>query len=1078
MAPASGAVTVPMSKGGPASALAAPASAVPAPTDGAAATAAATQHQQPPRPAPPPDHLAPAQLVHLTSLADVNRLLHEAVARERSIEEELDARLAMRQDLERRLSSLQRAAQPLLEAAMSDAQRLAAKAGSAAQQADRISGGVRRLDAAASRVSAALELVRRTAERATCVDAAEAAVAAEDLPAGAAAAARFRELDALLSPAAAALGGGGSGRAVFEGLTNSEEHEEDPVDAAAAAELRQRAAQAGAQLEAAAARRLEQAARSRDRPAVLRAAALYPKLGLRERGLARYVAYVREAVGDKARQHYAALSDALEAGSSGSSAKAASRPPGAEFVDALTSALRDFALATEEDEAAVGESFGPGAALALVKGLQLECDAQATRVLARLDEARRLSRMVDEAAAARAAAAQGRAAAGRHGAPGAGAGAPGPEPRRVEAALQEAAVLLQRAAEYEAFMVAKLRTAADRADAAADAADAAELGVVIDAGGGSGSGSEEEEDLEEEDADNDDNDDRGSKQRRRQQHLGSSSSGGRRKGPQEEDDDDEDGDDDGTQRRRGRRRKEDDTGAGSKAAKKRRLLLEARRAARRQQRQREEAAFRSGSFSVSVRELVGRYVSLEEYYLESTVALAIRLDQVSASGAGDGGAGAASANAANASANAAAPAAPPPVGSMVDDAFFVARKSGGRALSCGSAQAACAALGALNDVLANDLRAALAAKLSSVGGGGGYGGHRDAAAPAGAAAARAIAAAAARAAAEGRADLLFQSGGAATDPEATHAPAAALAACAAVNGADTAADYCSRLHSELDSYASALFGALPSERARLRSVLDDLARTGRSLRQLATGAAEAVAQALLANLRPVLDAAVPASRAAAGGGGGGGGALGGGSEDGEDGEEDGEEWVPRLAAALSGLLVPARASLVPGAYEAVVASLLEGVASRLEAAVLSKRTSGAAGGAVGGAGRASAAASAGGGRGFTQLGGLQLERDVRALVAACAPLSSRTVRDKFARLSQMATALSVESVAEFAEYYCGGGGEGGGVAAGGGGSGAAGAGGGGAGAGGIAWRLAPSEVRAVLALRPDFTRESIEALPL
>jgi hypothetical protein len=1026
MAPASGAVTAPMVKGS-----AAPASAAAQP-EAAAATAGGSA--QPPANTTTKDPLAPAELVHLTSLADVNRLLHEAVARERSIEEELDARLAMRQDLERRLSALQRAAAPMLEAALGDAQRLAAKAGAAAQQADRISGGVRRLDAAASRVSAALELVRHTAERAACVDAAEAAVAAEDLAAGAAAAARFRELDAMLSPAAAARAakeaaaavGGDGAAAEGKGAAKEEEKEEeqeDPVDAAAAAELRQRAAAASQQLEAAAARRLDAAARARDRPAVLRAAALYPQLGLRERGLSRYVAYVREAVGDKARAHYAALSDALDSSSQTQQQRqargAAAAPllrPGAEFVDALTSALRDFALATEEDERAVSESFGPAAALALVQGVQLECDAQATRVLARLDEARRLSRMVEEAAAARAAAAQGRAAAGRHGAPGAGAGAPGPEPRRVEAALQEAAVLLQRAAEYEAFMVSKLRAAAAAADAAADAADAAELGL----------------ELPEEKAGGQD----GGK-------PANATSGS---GSDDDEDDDEEDDDVGDDRRRSRRSEKKSTKGGASVdarTAKRRRLLEARRAARRQQRQREEAAFRSGSFSVAVRELVGRYVSLEEYYLESTVALAIRLDQVS-SAAGAPAAGAA----------ADPTAAPPPVGSMVDDAFFVARKAGGRALSCGSAQAACAALGALNDVLANDLRAALAARLASAGSSG-HPSAADAAAPPGAAAARAIAAAAARAAAEARPDLLattLQEAG----PHQTASPA--LLACAAVNGADVAAEYAGKLHAELDGYASALFGALPSERARLRSVLEDLARTGRSLRGLASGAAEAVAQALLARLRPVLDAAVPASRAAAGGGGGGG-ALGGGG--GEDEEED-EEWVPSLAAALAGLLVPARASLVPGAYESVVASLLEGVASRLEAAVLSKR---------GGAAGAGAGAAAGGGRGFTQLGGLQLERDVRALVAACAPLSSRTVRDKFARLSQMATALSVESVSEFAEYYCGGGGDGGG---GGGGAG----GGGGGGAGGIAWRLAPSEVRAVLALRPDFTHESIEALPL
>lgn len=38
---------------------------------------------------------------------------------------------------------------------------------------------------------------------------------------------------------------------------------------------------------------------------------------------------------------------------------------------------------------------------------------------------------------------------------------------------------------------------------------------------------------------------------------------------------------------------------------------------------------------------------------------------------------------------------------------------------------------------------------------------------------------------------------------------------------------------------------------------------------------------------------------------------------------------------------------------------------------------------------------------FNQLGGLQLDRDVRALVATLSNVTQRTVRDKFAILNQM-----------------------------------------------------------------------------
>lgn len=46
----------------------------------------------------------------------------------------------------------------------------------------------------------------------------------------------------------------------------------------------------------------------------------------------------------------------------------------------------------------------------------------------------------------------------------------------------------------------------------------------------------------------------------------------------------------------------------------------------------------------------------------------------------------------------------------------------------------------------------------------------------------------------------------------------------------------------------------------------------------------------------------------------------------------------------------------------------------------------------------------------SQLGGLQLDRDVRSLLAYLSSLTPWPVRDKFACLSQMATILSLEKV--------------------------------------------------------------------
>ena len=92
---------------------------------------------------------------------------------------------------------------------------------------------------------------------------------------------------------------------------------------------------------------------------------------------------------------------------------------------------------------------------------------------------------------------------------------------------------------------------------------------------------------------------------------------------------------------------------------------------------------------------------------------------------------------------------------------------------------------------------------------------------------------------------------------------------------------------------------------------------------------------------------------------------------------------------------------------------------------------------------------------FNQLGGLQLDRDVRGLVSALSSgeMTSRTVRDKFARLNQLAVVLSLEAVDELMDYWADDSGH-------------------------INWRLSAEEVKSVLLLRVDFEHESIQALSL
>ena len=89
---------------------------------------------------------------------------------------------------------------------------------------------------------------------------------------------------------------------------------------------------------------------------------------------------------------------------------------------------------------------------------------------------------------------------------------------------------------------------------------------------------------------------------------------------------------------------------------------------------------------------------------------------------------------------------------------------------------------------------------------------------------------------------------------------------------------------------------------------------------------------------------------------------------------------------------------------------------------------------------------------FNLLGGLQLDRDVRTLVSALADVTQRSVRDKFARPSQIATVLSLETVGELKEFW-------------------------GADAT-ISWRLTETQVREVLSQRFDFDQSEIALLSL
>ncbi|XP_030621649.1 conserved oligomeric Golgi complex subunit 4 isoform X2 [Chanos chanos] len=143
--------------------------------------------------------------------------------------------------------------------------------------------------------------------------------------------------------------------------------------------------------------------------------------------------------------------------------------------------------------------------------------------------------------------------------------------------------------------------------------------------------------------------------------------------------------------------------------------------------------------------------------------------------------------------------------------------------------------------------------------------------------------------------------------------------------------------------------------------------------------------------------------------------------------EANDPWVQQLIVQLERLMAEFKVGLSPVIYDTLSSLMTNLIAMEMEKTVF-KCT-------------------------FSRLGGLQFDKELRSLVAYLSSVTSWTIRDKFARLTQMATILNLERVSEILDYW-------------------------GPNSGPLTWRLTPAEVRQVLALRVDFRSEDIKRLRL
>ncbi|KAG5876538.1 hypothetical protein JTB14_010309 [Gonioctena quinquepunctata] len=143
--------------------------------------------------------------------------------------------------------------------------------------------------------------------------------------------------------------------------------------------------------------------------------------------------------------------------------------------------------------------------------------------------------------------------------------------------------------------------------------------------------------------------------------------------------------------------------------------------------------------------------------------------------------------------------------------------------------------------------------------------------------------------------------------------------------------------------------------------------------------------------------------------------------------EAGESFVQTLIMNLETFLSSFKDILTSSNYDSFTQVLTAEVTQRLEKVIL-KST-------------------------FNRLGGLVLDKEVRSLAGYITATTSWSVRDKFARLTQIATVLNLEQITEIYDYW-------------------------GSHDAALTWRLTPSELRSIMALRSDFKVEEIRRLKL
>ncbi|KAM9860635.1 conserved oligomeric Golgi complex subunit 4 [Aulostomus maculatus] len=335
---------------------------------------------------------------------------------------------------------------------------------------------------------------------------------------------------------------------------------------------------------------------------------------------------------------------------------------------------------------------------------------------------------------------------------------------------------------------------------------------------------------------------------------------------------------------------------------------------------------------------------------------------------------------------------------MVDDCFYIVKKCISRALSSSSIDCLCAMINHANSLLETDFREVLCNKLRQ-----GFPATTLQDIQRGVSSAVSMMQSSLQ---QGKFNTL--------GIESTENAKAAFLV--TLNNVEVCSENITTLKRNLENDCSKLFsqGAGAGDQAKIESCLSDLVNTSTKFKDLLQeGLTELNTTAIKPQVKPWISSFLSISHNI--------------EEEEFNDYEANDPWVQQLIVNVEQLMAEFKTALSPVIYDTLTSLMTSLISIEMEKTALKCS--------------------------FSRLGGLQFDKELRSLVAYLTTVTTWTIRDKFARLTQMATILNLERVTEILDYW-------------------------GPNSGPLTWRLTPAEVRQVLALRVDFRSEDIKRLRL